>query len=281
MRRVFPVFCIAAALLVALRAEAQTPTCDALSGDKKALAMSLLNSEHPYDCCDDTIANCLKKKPACALAVRLAENICRRVQNNQDRATVSRGLAKRARSMISVKKAAIDLSNAPMLGDPAAPVTLVMYACARCPFCGKMTTKLTKTVTEGALKGKVKLYFRVFPIRSHEYSKETGLGFMAAQKLGKFWEFVTYSYEHFDSFCIAKQGDWAEAVGMDPAEFQKIVADPITRQLLVESKKEGIVNKVDATPTFFIDGVKYVGDNTHDELVDVAEEVFERKKGHP
>jgi protein-disulfide isomerase len=270
-------------LFFALDVLAQTPTCDKLTGEKKELAQSLLNSEHPYDCCDDTISNCLKKKPTCDLAIRLAENICRRVMKKQDKATISRGLAKRARtvmSMMSSKKVKIDLSNASIAGDPAAPVELVTYSCARCPYCSKMVTKLYDTITEGQLKGKVKLYFRVFPIRSHEYSKETGLGFLAANKLGKFWEFVNYSYEHFDVFCIVKQEEWAEAVGMDKAAFKQIVADPVTRQLLVDSKKEGIVNKVDATPTFFIEGVKYLGDNNHDELVDVLEEIFHRKTGH-
>jgi hypothetical protein len=261
---------------ISLTSFAQTPTCDKLKGTNKQLAGEILASQHPYDCCDDTIAKCLKKKPVCALAYRLAENVCRRVMNGEDKSKITRGISKRARTMLSKGKATIDLHDAPMAGDPKAPITLVEYACARCPYCGKITPKLHAAVTKGHLKEEVKLYFKTFPIRSHEYSKETGFGFIAAHKLGRFWEFLNYSYEHFDVFCIKKQAEWAAAAGMDPKKFEEIVADPVTRNLLVSSKKEGIVNKVDATPTFFINGRKYEGDINFDELVDVLEEEHDR-----
>jgi protein-disulfide isomerase len=258
---------------------AQTPTCDKLPKDKKALAKALLDSQHPYDCCDDTISACLKKKPVCNLAYRLAENICRRVADNQDKQKIMRGLSRRARSMMPQKKVTIGLAGLPVAGDPKSPITAVEYACARCPYCSKLTPKLYEAVTEGRLKGKVKLYFKPFPIRSHEYSKESGLAYVAAAKLGEFWAFMLYSYEHFDSFCVMKQTDWAEAVGMDRAAFEAAMADPVTRSLLVESKKEGIVNGVDATPTIFIDGRKFVGDMSYEEVVDVLEEAYDKAQG--
>ena len=278
LRLVFSALLTGTLLLIAGPTFAQTPACDKLKGDQKTLATELLNSQHPYDCCDDTIAACLKKKPTCTLAYRLAENICRRVMNKEDKSKITRGLAKRARTMISRGKAKIDLHGIPVAGDLKAPITLVEYACARCPYCGRVTPKLFKTVTKGRLKGKVRFYFKTFPIRSHEYSKETGFGFIAANKLGQFWEFLNYSYAHFDVFCIKKQAEWAAAVGMDPKQFEKIVGDPVTRELLVAIKKEGIVNKVDATPTFFINGRKYEGDINHEELVDVLEEEYDRLK---
>jgi protein-disulfide isomerase len=265
--------------LLSSHVEAQTPACDKLKGDQKELANELLQSQHPYDCCDDTIANCLKEKPPCALAYRLAENICQRIAMKQDAATIKRALSRRARSVLPGSKAKIDLQGVPMVGDPKAPIVVVEYACARCPYCSKITPKLYDAVEKGPLKGKVKLYFKPFPIRSHEYSKETGLGFVAAAKLGHFWEFLLYTYEYFDSFCIAKQGEWAEAAGMEPAEFERLVADPTTRKLLVDSKKEGILNKVDATPTFFINGQKFVGDHTFEEVTDVIEEFYDNARG--
>ncbi len=273
------VLVITAAWLESTAAIAQTPTCDKLPKDKKAVAEALLDSQHPYDCCDDTISACLKKKPVCALAYRLAENICRRVKEGQDPQKITRGLSRRARSMMPQKKVTIDLTNASMAGDTKSPITVVEYACARCPYCAKLTPKMYEEVTNGRLKDKVKLYFKTFPIRSHEYSKESGLAYIAAAKLGKFWEYLLYSYEHFDDYCILKQSEWAELVGMDRAAFEAAVADPVTRTLLVESKKEGIVNKVEATPTFFINGRKYSGDMNIDELVDVLEEAYEKATG--
>ncbi len=274
----------ASALVVVLAltgsAPAQTPACDDLSGEQKALAGELLESQYPYDCCDETIAECLKKKPVCALAYRLAENICRRVAEGQKKEKITRGLSRRARSMMpSGKKAGISIEGTPVRGEPGAPVVLVTYSCARCPFCSKIIPPLYKAVAEGLLAGKVRLYFKTFPIRSHEYSKETGLGFVAAARMGKFWEFMLYSYERFDEFCIKKQRSWADAVGLDGETFEQLVADPETRSILIQSKKEGLRNKVDATPAFFINGRRFAGDLDMPELIDVLEEEYERVNG--
>jgi hypothetical protein len=275
---------VAATLFVAILgaplARAQTPACEKLNGDKKQLAEQILKSQHPYDCCDGTLAECLKQPKVCALAWRLSENVCRRVAAKQDREKIERGLSRRARSMMSMgAKAKIDLNGAPMLGDAQAPVTLVEYACARCPFCSKITPQLHEAITEGPLKGKVKFYFKVFPIRGHEYSTESGLAFMAAIRMGHFWEYALHAYDLFDVFCPKKLGPWAGEVGLDRESFDKLLTDPGLRESLVASKKEGIINKVDATPTFFINGRKFYGDMTIEEMIDVLEEEYDRIQG--
>jgi protein-disulfide isomerase len=66
---------------------------------------------------------------------------------------------------------------------------------------------------------------------------------------------------------------------MDRAAFEQLVDAPATRERLLASKKEGIVNKVEATPTFFIDGRRFAGDLDIDELVDVLEEEHDRVTG--
>ncbi len=265
--------------LVAAPAVAQTPTCDALEGSKRALAAEILKSEHPYDCCDDTIAACLSREKVCRLAFRLAENVCRRVRFGQDKQKVSRALSRRAQSMLPGKKAQIDLKTAPPAGAAEAPVEVVVYACARCPFCSKIIPELYATFTGGALKGKARLHLRVFPIRNHEGSKEGGLALIAASRMGKVWPFLLKVYERFDSFCPDALSTWAAEVGLDKAEYERLYADKGTVSQLVESKKEGLRNKVSATPTFFFGGRRFMGEATADEIVDLAEELYERKKG--
>ncbi|MBW2735408.1 MAG: thioredoxin domain-containing protein [Deltaproteobacteria bacterium] len=259
---------------------AKTPACKSLKGAKGDAAQKLLAALHPYACCDGTIAECLKAPKVCRLVVRLADNVCRRVDKGQSEKEIRRVLSRRARSMVAAgKRASIDLKDVPPAGDENSPVTLVEVACARCPFCAKITPALHKQVVSGRLKGKVKLYFRSFPIRDHKYSKEAGLGFVAARRMGKFWPFLLHAYEHFDAFSPEKQRPWARFAGMDCKRFAEVMSDDGTRKLLVASKKEGLRNRVKATPTFFIDGQRYVGELKVEELVDVLEEAYERKKG--
>jgi protein-disulfide isomerase len=267
-------------LLAVAPAVAQTAACDALSGADRRMAERVLAGEYLYDCCDDTINRCLEARPVCSLAVRLANNVCRRVADGQDESRIRRALSRRARSMLGGGAAAeIDLEGAPAAGRPDAPVTVVVYACARCPYCAHLIPALYESVTAGDAAGEARLVFRVFPIRGHEASTEAGLGFVAAAAMDRFWPFVLHAYSNFDSFSVELQPDWATEVGLDPEAFSERVADPAIREALVVSKKEGLVNGVEETPTIFLNGRRWVGDLELEEIVDAIEEESARIRG--
>jgi protein-disulfide isomerase len=261
-------------------ASAQTRECDALKDAKRATAVAVLKSQHPYDCCDGTIWECLHRKPVCRLARRMARDVCQRAGAGQSREEIERELTRRATSMMPGGTTyAIDTTGATAAGDAAAPVTLVAYACGRCPFCARLLPQLYQSVTTGRLKGKVKLYVRLFPIRSHPNSTEVGLALVAAQRLGKFWEMVGQVYANFGAFDVARLPDYAVAAGMDRQKFVGTMNAPATRDQLVKSKKEGVRNNVASTPTLFIGGRKYSADLGLDAVEDALEEEYERVKG--
>jgi len=257
---------------------AQTKTCDGLSGPKRQLAVEILKSQHPYECCDGTIWDCLHRKRVCRLATRLANDVCRRAQAGKSKAAIERELSRRATSMMG-KKYNINLSGEPRLGDGAAKVKLVAYMCARCPYCARITPALYKSITAGRLKGKAQFYLRLFPIRSHKHSTISNMALLASKKLGKFWEFLLHVYAHFDRFDPDKLPDCAQAKGMNREKFKALLKDGNVRAELVDSKKEGVRNNVNATPTFYINGRKYQADLSIHAIEDVVEEEHDRLTG--
>ncbi|MBN2530648.1 MAG: thioredoxin domain-containing protein [Deltaproteobacteria bacterium] len=262
-----------------MTAAATVPSCDKLKGEKKALAQKILGTAHPYQCCDETIEKCILKKNPCPLAIRLANRVCQLVAEGETEQKIMKRLQKRAESMNPhQKKATINTLETMSAGNADAPVKVVVYACARCPFCSKLVPRLHREVVSGRLKGKVQLYFKPFPLKGHAYSKEGGLAMMAAATLGSFWEFTLHMYNNYEMFCVDKLSDWAAIAGMDPKKFQQLMADPNTRNALVDSKKEGLANGVKATPQLFINGKKYTGFLDIDELVDIMLEEAEVKK---
>jgi len=266
--------------IAALEARAQTPACDALAPQARQTAQELLRELHPYDCCDQTLAKCLAAKPRCPLVVRLANDVCRRVAASEPRGKIETALSQRALSMVpSGKQAAIEVDETMAIGDRAAPVTLVVYACTRCPYCKVVVRALYEKVTTGALAGKVRLHFRPFPIKGHAGSKEGGLALVAASRLGKFWPMLLHVYEQYDRFCPGLLAEWAASLGMDRAAFEREMAADHTVQALVSSKREGIRNGVNATPTLFVNGRKYVYDTSTEALVDALTEEYERVRG--
>lgn len=279
MKRV--VVAVTLVMAAALWSSAQTPACDQLSQNEKKLVQKIFEKEYLYDCCDDTISRCLQVEAPCRLAIRLADNVCRRVEQGQDEARIHRALSRRARSIVGGgSRAEINLEQAFATGPSDAPVVVTVYACARCPYCSKLVPALYKALGEGgALHGRVQLVFRVFPIKGHEGSTIAGLGFVAAAELHAFWPFMQVSYEHFDDFEPERLGAWAEDVGMDRAAFEILLEEPRVRQTLVLSKKEGLNNRVEETPTVFINGRRWVGDLEIGELLDVIGEEIERVGG--
>jgi hypothetical protein len=271
---------LAAALVLAGGVGAQTPACDELDGRSRETARRLLDSEYLYDCCDDTIARCVEARPTCALAVRLADNVCRRVAAGQDETRIRRGLSRRARSMVGGgTPAEVDLAGAPVVGSSEAPVEVVVYACARCPYCSRLIPPLHDAVVSGPLEGKARLVLRVFPIRGHEGSTEAGLAFLAAAEGGRFWDFMLHAYRHFDEFSPERQVEWAAAVGLDPEVLASRIEDPALRDALVASKKEGLANGVEETPTLFLNRRRWVGDLELAEVVDAVGEEVDRVRG--
>lgn len=256
--------------------------CDELEAPLEARAHELLSTLYIHDCCDETLLECLHQQKRCLLAVRLAENVCRRVAGGQDEEAIRLAMSLRAR-MVQAERlgmvSEIDLTGMEVAGDPGAPVTLVEYAGPRGVNCAQITPLVHEAVTLGPLAGKVRLFLRPFPLRSNPNSKEAGMAFLAAQELGRLWPFVLHSYRHFDDFTVEGQVAWAEAAGLDGQQFSELLEDEEIAERLVEGKMEGLDNGVDATPTFFVDGLLYMGDAEIHELVDTLGEAFDRSQG--
>ncbi|RJO66235.1 MAG: hypothetical protein C4523_13310 [Myxococcales bacterium] len=247
--------------------------CEGLDAEKQGLFARLLDTLHPYDCCDETISVCLTKQPVCPLAERLGKDVCRLVKLGKNQAEIEHAMLKRAQSMTPLgKPASFALDETMLAGDPAAPVTVVVYACTRCPFCKVAVPALYRLVAEGALKGKAKLYFRPFPLKDHVGSLEGGLAVEAAARMGKFWPYLLRVYERYDAFKPDLLAAWAAELGLDRSKFERLLAEPATKESLGLSKQEGVRNKVTATPTLFINGRKYVYEMATDVLKDVLDE---------
>lgn len=254
--------------------------CARLDSDQKKQARKIFSKVYPYECCDEDLLRCLKAKKVCKLAKRLRDDICRRLLRRQNPKKIKNAMDRRARGATAMgKKAAIDLSSAAVAGDAKAKVTVVIYACARCPFCSKVVPDLHRKVTSGGLKGKVRIYFREFPIRTHAGSVEGGLAFIAAQQQQKYWPYLLKVYKEFDNFNKERLEEWAAALGLERAAFVKAMKSAKARKRLVQSKKEGLRNGVSATPTLFINGRKYFGDMDPETLLDVLDEEADRMAG--
>jgi protein-disulfide isomerase len=260
-------------------ASAQASPCESLGAAKKEEAAKLMAVVYPHDCCDQTLDRCLEAAPS-RLVRRLAGEVCRRVAGGEDGEAIKREMLRRAESMLGSGKAAkIDEKDLVWAGATDAKVSVVAYFCTRCPLCAKSLPALHEDVTRGALKGKVRLGARLFPLKDHKGSLEGALAVLAAGAQGKPWPYVLKVLGSFEQFAVDKLRPWAAGIGLDADAFARSMGDPQTRKKLVESKKEGIRNGVRSTPAHFISGKRYTGEVSIEALRDAILEEVDRAEG--
>jgi len=254
----------------------QVETCSDLGETELEVALSILESRRPYDCCDETILECLSKKPVCPLVLRLAKDICRRAAEGETKDYIDEEYSKRVESTIS-PRVDIDISHSTPAGDPEAKIEIVAYVCARCPTCAVFSQDIYRSVTSGRLKGKAKVYIRPYVLRQYRGSTAGALAMLAAEHMDKFWEMWLHMCENHNDFDPDKLPDWAALQGMDADRFQELVDDDVIIDRLIEFQKEAIRNELEKTPHIFVNRRNYTAASRPSELFeDFVEGEYER-----
>ena len=84
-----------------------------------------------------------------------------------------------------------------VLGDPAAPVTMIIFGDYQCPFCGQAHNTAEKQVREKYVKtGKVKMVYRDYPLSFHPAATPAAEAAQCAGAQGKYWEYHDALFEN-------------------------------------------------------------------------------------
>ena len=166
-----------------------------------------------------------------------------------------------------------------MDGNDDAPVTLVEYADYQCPYCGAAYPVIKRL--QKSLRKKLRFVFRNFPLtESHPYALVAAQAAEAAALQGKFWEMHNMIFENQEALDPEILPVWADKIGLDVNQFVKAVNEGKVTKRIEEDYAGGEESGVDGTPSFFINGTRYDGeddyDSLHAALLDAAETV-ERK----
>lgn len=172
---------------------------------------------------------------------------------------------------------AIDIENAPILGEKNAPVTLVVFSDFQCPHCAIAATTLRTIVEES--DGRVRLAFRNFPLSRQKASMYLAVTGLAAHRQGKFWQLHDALYENRSRLNPDVIEALSEEVGIDVDQFQQDLLDPALEAQIRSDQEAGVKLGVRGTPAIFINGRR------HDEPiarleVAVEEEILRSQVNH-
>ncbi len=156
--------------------------------------------------------------------------------------------------------AKIQTANAPVLGDPKAPITLVEYSDFECPVCRGLHDALRGLLPKYP---QVKVIFKDFPIEAiHPWARTAALaGRCAYQQNPKaFWKMYDMIYDNQDLISAStawdKMLDFATRIGLNTDTFKSCMAGPQAAAEVDASLSNGQLLEVRSTPTMFVNGRK-------------------------
>ena len=143
-------------------------------------------------------------------------------------------------------------------GGRSRTFTVVMYGDYLCHYCRGLRAVLERL--RRAL-GELEIYvFRHFPDeRAHPGAELMSLGAEAAGHQGRFWEMHDALYAHELPLDRTVLLEIAASLGLDMDRFNRDLTDEQLRRRVEEDLADGRRNGVTATPTIFVDGVRYDG----------------------
>src|SRR6266446_1174013 len=157
-----------------------------------------------------------------------------------------------------------------VLGDPAAPITIIEYASLTCPHCARFANDvLTELKREWIDTGKAKLVLRDFPL--DEPALRAAMIARCAPP-GRFYAFAETFFASQEKWALTK--DYREALarlaklgGMGKDEFEACLKNTTLETQIVEQRLAASQQlDVTSTPTFFINGSKFSGAPTAEEF---------------
>ena len=169
----------------------------------------------------------------------------------------------------------------PMKGAPDGKVTITEYSDFQCPACAAMAPVLDRLVEIHPTN--VRMVYKNFPLsRIHQWADTAARAGECAYDQDRFWEFHDLLFKNQDEWTgdpSARQQflGFAEQLKMDRSVFDRCIDSESTRLMVEKDVSEGHLLNIHGTPTFFINGKRFVGKWKIEEL---EREVGDILSGH-
>jgi len=143
-----------------------------------------------------------------------------------------------------------------------AKVTLVEFGDFQCPACGAEYPIVTQLLQ--AYKGKINFVFRNFPLPQHQNAQAAAEASEAAGAQGKFFEMYSLLYANQSNWSDSTNAlevfsRYAKTLQLDMNKFTSDVKGNKYASKIQNDVNDGFAVGVNATPTFFLNGVPIQG----------------------
>ncbi|MCC6764770.1 MAG: DsbA family protein [Deltaproteobacteria bacterium] len=173
--------------------------------------------------------------------------------------------------------AKINLQGEPFKGAKDAKVTIVEYSEFQCPFCKRGFDTIENQVLK-QYEGKVKFYFKSFPLPFHPWAMPASIAAECAksQKAEAFWKVYESFFNHQSEInpqnVKDKAAEYLKDTGIDMAKWNTCFDNKETAAKVNKEHDEGAALGVTGTPAFFINGRMLVGAQPFEQFKNVIDD---------
>lgn len=162
----------------------------------------------------------------------------------------------------------------PPKGADKAPVTIVEFSDFQCPFCKRANDTIDEVIAK--YRGKVKIYFRDYPLPFHQRAMPAAMAARCAHDQGKFW---AYYDKLFDKQQLSDEdfSRYAKELSMDKGKFDECIKSGKHKADVEADAKAGQDAGVNGTPAFFINGIPLSGAVPFSEFKSIIDEQLTMK----
>ena len=163
------------------------------------------------------------------------------------------------------------------VGNINAPVTLEEFGEYESEVCAKANEVVKQLLVE--YEGKMRFNFRHFPMTNiHQRSLKAGEASVATAQDGKFWEMHNILFANRRNLGTTSLKLHSREAGVQNKRFLDELVNATYGWQVQGDMREGINRGVKDVPTFFINGERFTGKVTYDELSKAVEAALKKVK---
>ncbi len=219
---------------------------------------------------DNTIFSMLVEQEAKSRNIDAGDLIATEVTNklrdftDEERADLENALKKRLYEKFAVRITIaepapvahkVSADDDPVFGKATAPVTVIMFSDFQCSACAATHPVLKKVLADYG--DRARLVVRDFPLESvHENAFSAALAANAANKQGKFFEYIEVLYRNQENLDAASLKNYAAELGLNVKQFELDLSDEKAAAEVRKDMAEAMNLGARGTPTIFVNGLK-------------------------
>jgi protein-disulfide isomerase len=167
----------------------------------------------------------------------------------------------------------VSVDDDPAIGSNNAKVTMILFSEFQCPFSGRFARDTFPQIkTDYIDTGKVKLVYRDFVV--HSTSQKAQEAAECANEQGKFWEMHDLLYQNQGALETDDLKGYASQLGLNTESFDSCLDSGKYESEVQKDTEDGRNYGVTGTPTFFINGKKFVGAQAYEKFKAEIEEAL-------